>query len=101
MKAKAGIDLYTKIVLTAIALCLLWICLGDTKLVAPLRAAAPEMVDVRIRAIERLPGLPWDVVATTIGNGEPVPVAVQNDVLTVDVRNVAVKQSLKPLDKDK
>lgn len=39
------LDLYTKAVLTVIALCLVWICLRDTAVVPPAQAAASPVFD--------------------------------------------------------
>ena len=62
MKQRISVDLYTKVVLTVIALSLVWLCLTDARSVAPLGAQAPEIVDVRIRAIDRQPAAQWDAV---------------------------------------
>lgn len=102
------IDLYTRIVLTAIAVCLAWICFGGfLKAAPPLRAQSPEIVDVRLRAIERETGARWDpigiealsAVPVEILNREAVPVDVRNETVPVDVKNVVVQTGLRPLEK--
>jgi hypothetical protein len=108
MKETVRIDLYTKVVLTVIAVCLVWICLGSFVRTAPsLQAAGQEFVDVRIRAIERDESQAWDPVDVTAGDALPVevlnqvaiPVEILNELVPVDVRNVVVKTSLVPLEK--
>ncbi len=50
------LDLYTKFVLTVIAVCLVWVCLRDVALVRSAQAALPQSTqDVRITGI-RLSG---------------------------------------------
>jgi hypothetical protein len=111
MKEIVRVDLYTKVVLTVIAVCLVWICLGGVlRTAAPLQAAGPELVDVRIRGIERDAAEAWDSLAIAFASGGPVPVEVlnqravpvliRNELVPVDVRNVAVKRSLVPIEKD-
>lgn len=106
MKTKMQIDFYTKLILTVIALCLIWICLRDVKLFPRLYASNPELVDVRIKEIRREPGSGWDPVSietsvnlpTEVKNTTAIPVDVKNAILPVDVKNIVVKGSLSPLD---
>jgi hypothetical protein len=71
-----------------------------------LYGAAPEIVDVRIKAIERGPNQSWDAMYIGIIDKLPVevvnvaaiPVNVKNSLLPVDVKNVDVKSSLKPIE---
>jgi LEA14-like dessication related protein len=108
MKETVRIDFYTKAVLTVIAACLVWLCLGGVLRTAPpLQASGQEYVDVRIRGIERDVSEAWDPVDITAGdalpvevlNQEAVPVEILNELVPVDVKNVAVKTSLVPLEK--
>jgi hypothetical protein len=107
MKARMSVDIYTKIVLTVIALCLVWLCLTNVRSVAPLQALGPELVDVRIRAIDRQPASRWDPLTVQadeplpaeVQNRESIPVVVTNEMVPVDIKRAAIKQSLTPLDK--
>lgn len=107
MKTKMIIDSYTKFILTIIALCLVWICLKEVKLFPLLHAANPDIIDVRIKAIERAPGISWDPVAveaygslpTEVKNIVAIPVEVKNALLPVDVKNVEMKRVLVPIEK--
>ena len=103
---KIKIDGYTKFILTIIALCLIWICLRDIKIFPNLYAASSEIVDVRIKAVERAPGENWEPLVIEIFDNLPVevknivaiPVEVKNELLPVDVKNVAVKSVLVPIE---
>jgi hypothetical protein len=107
MKARVSVDIYTKIVLTVIALCLVWLCLTNARSVAPLQAQGPELVDVRIRAIDRQPGSRWDPLTVQadeplpaeVLNEESIPVVVTNEMVPVDIKQATIKQSPTPLDK--
>jgi hypothetical protein len=107
MKTKIAVDLYTKVVLTVIALCLIWICLTQIPLVAPLRASQTDLVDVRIKAVEREESAPWDplaveaasVVPTEITNEDPIGVNVTNEMVPVDVKHAVVTSTLLPGEK--
>jgi hypothetical protein len=108
MKEIVRIDLYTKVVLTVIAVCLVWLCLGGVlRATTPLQAQGRELVEVRIRGIERGASEAWDPLGIAAGDTLPVevmnesalPVNVTNDLLPVDVKNVVVKTSLVPLEK--
>jgi hypothetical protein len=107
MKERISIDLYTKIVLTVIALCLVWLCLTNAGAVAPLQAQAPELVDVRIRAIDRQAASRWDPVSVAaeeplpavVQNEDSIPVVVTNEMVPVDIKQATIKESLTPLDK--
>ncbi len=99
-------DSYTKIILTIIALCLIWICLRDVKIFPNLYAANSEIVDVRIKAVERTPGENWEPLVIEIFDNLPVdvknivaiPVEVKNQLLPVDVKNVDMKRVLVPVE---
>lgn len=106
MKTKT--DAYTKFILTVIAICLVWICVRDIPVV-PKAYAAPEnnFVDVRIRAIERMPGEDWDSflvdfgeeIPVKVNNTSAIPVDVKNERIAVDVKNVDVQRTLTPIKK--
>ena len=107
MKNRISVDLYTKVVLTVIALCLVWLCLTNARSVTPLAAQGQEPVDVRILAIDRQPSSRWDPVAiqadealpTEVLNEQAVPVVVTNEMVPVDIKQATIKQSPTPLDK--
>ena len=107
MKTKISVDLYTKIVLTVIAISLVWLCLTDIRSVTPLGAQSRELVDVRIRAIDRLPASTWDAVgveadrplATEVRNEASIPVVITNRLVPVDIKQAEVKEVLKPFDR--
>ena len=100
------VDNYTKFILTVIAVCLVFICLKDVGLFPMLYGAAPDMIDVRIKAIERVSGQNWDPVMIDIfdklpvevENSTAIPVEVKNSPLPVDVKNVDVKTTLVPVE---
>ena len=107
MKETVRIDLYTKAVLTVIAVCLVWICLGGVlRSAPPLQAASQGLVDVRIRGIEKDASAAWDPVAimadetlpVEVQNQNAVPVQILNELVPVDVKNVVVKTSLVPVE---
>ncbi|HUU39040.1 MAG TPA: hypothetical protein VMW46_12665 [Candidatus Desulfaltia sp.] len=106
MESKMRVDNYTKFILTVIALCLVFICLQEVRLFPMLYGSTPDIVDVRIKAIERLPGQNWDSILIGIIDKLPVevvntaaiPVQVKNSLLPVDVKNVEVKSTLKPIE---
>jgi hypothetical protein len=106
METKMHVDKYTKSVLTVIAICLVFLCLKGLRLSPLLYGAPSDAVDVRIRAIERAPGQNWDPVTigivdklpVEVDNDGAIPVEVKNPLLAVDVKNVDVKSSLKPID---
>jgi hypothetical protein len=103
---KPHVDTYTKFVLTVIALCLVFICLRDIKVFPPLYGSTNDIVDVRIRAIEKTPEQTWDPVAIDISDNMPVeventaaiPVEIKNSPLPVDVKSVAMKSTLVPVE---
>jgi len=107
MKDRINVDTYTKVVLTVIALCLVWLCLTNARSVAPLQAQTPQLVDVRVRAIDRFPGARWDAIPiqadqplpAEILNEESIPVVVTNDMVPVNIKAATIKQSQTPLDK--
>lgn len=103
---KTRVDVYTKFILTVIAICLVWICLRDVNLTPRAYAAgADDIVDVRIRAIERSSWGEWDSLRLEFLGNMPVeikeaitmPVEIKNELLPVDVKNVEVKRTLTPL----
>jgi hypothetical protein len=107
MKTKIGIDSYTKFILTVIALCLVWLCLKEVRLFPRLYASDPEIIDVRIKAIERGVGFNWQPIAVEadrslpieVRNVRAIPVEVKNTLVPVDVKNVDVKRTLVPIEK--
>ena len=103
MIKKTKIDAYTKSILTVIAICLVWICLRDINLFPKAYAADNiDIVDVRIRAVEKTQGQRWDSLVLEVSDNVPVevkndaaiPVDIKNDLLPVDVKNVEVKKVL-------
>jgi len=106
MRTKIEIDGYTKFILTVIALCLVWICLREVKIITSLYGASSDIVDVRIKAIERVPDQNWDPLAIEIFDNLPVevknviaiPVEVKNNLLPVDVKNIDIKRVLVPVE---
>jgi hypothetical protein len=106
MTLKPQVDTYTKFVLTVIALCLVFICLRDIRVFPLLYGSTNDIVDVRIKAIQRAPGQTWDPVAIDISDNLPVeventaaiPVEIKNSPLPVDVKSVAVKSTLVPVE---
>ncbi len=106
MESKMQVDKYTKFILTVIALCLVLLCLKEVRLIPMLYGSTPDIIDVRIKAIERGPGQNWDPVMIGIFDKLPVeventaaiPVEVKNSLLPVDVKNVDVKSTLKPIE---
>ena len=109
MESKMQVDRYTKFILTVIALCLVFLCLKGVRLSPLLYASPPDIIDVRIRAIESAPGENWDPVMigtfdklpVEVENTAAIPVEVKNSLLPVDVKNVDVKSSLKPIEEKK
>lgn len=103
---KTKVDAYTKFILTIIAVCLVWICLRDVNMIPKAYASvADEIVDVRIRAIERSSWEEWDSLHIEFSENMPVevrgaitmPVEIKNELLPVDVKNVDVKRTTTPL----
>ena len=91
MKSKA--DVYTKFILTIIAVCLSWICIRDMIVIPKAYAAGiDDIADVRIRAIERTSLDEW--VSLLIEFIENMPVEIKNEILPVDVKNVDVIHNL-------
>jgi hypothetical protein len=109
MESKMQVDRYTKFILTVIALCLVFLCLKGVRLSPQLYASQPDIMDVRIKAIESAPGQKWDPVMigifdklpVEVANAAAIPVEVTNSLLPVDVKNVDVKSSLKPIEEKK
>jgi len=106
MKSKMQVDNYTKFILTVIGLCLVLICLKEVSLLPMLYGSTADIIDVRIKEIERVSGQNWDPVMIDISDKLPVevvniaaiPVEVKNSLLPVDVKNVNVKTTLKPIE---
>jgi hypothetical protein len=106
MESKMQVDKYTKFILTVIALCLVFLCLKGLTFSPLLYGSPQDTIDVRIKAIERAPGQNWDPVMIGVTDKFPVeveneaaiPVEVKNALLAVDVKNVDVKSSLKPVE---
>ena len=78
MESRMRVDSYTKFILTVIALCLVLLCLQGVRLFPMLYGSAPDIIDVRIKAIERVPGQNWDPVL--IGIIDKLPVKHKNFV---------------------
>jgi hypothetical protein len=78
------IDLYTRVVLTGILLCLVWLCVALTPIGTPAMAqfqpapAAPAIQDVRIVSI-RAPGFTTSLVTgqptERVDRWDPIPTA--------------------------
>jgi hypothetical protein len=106
MESKMRVDSYTKFILAVIAICLVFICLQKVRLFPMLYGSTPDIVDVRIKAIERGPGQSWepmyigiiDKLPVEVVNTAAIPVEVKNSLLPVDVKNVDVKTTLKPIE---
>jgi len=106
MRTNVKNDGYTKFILTIIALCLIWICLREVKIIPELYAASSDIVDVRIKSIERAPGENWEPLGIEIFDNLPVevknivaiPVEVKNQIIPVDVKNVDMKRVLVPVE---
>ena len=103
---KTKVDTYTRFILTIIAVCLVWICIRDVNMIPKAYASsADEIVDVRIRAIERSSWEEWDSLHIEVSENIPVevrgtitmPVEVKNELVPVDVKNVDVKMTSTPL----
>ncbi len=86
--------------------CLILSCLKEVKVFPMLYGSTPDIIDVRIKAIERVPGQNWDPVMIGVFDKLPVeveniaaiPVEVKNSLLPVDVKNVDVKSVLVPIE---
>ena len=65
------IDVYTKIVLTIIAACLVLLVLKAYNVVTP--AYAADVVDVRIRGIDEAGHLRWEDLPVKINNWNEMP----------------------------
>jgi hypothetical protein len=103
---KTKVDFYTKFILTVIAICLVWICIRDMDIIPKAYAAGTDdIVDVRIRAIERSSWEEWDSLRIEFLENMPVevkgtitiPEEIKNELLPVEVKNVEVKRTLTPL----
>ena len=58
------IDRYSKLVLTVIALCLVWLCVRDSSVVRTARAGSKSSTDdvMRVRIVGIEEGYPWSPV---------------------------------------
>jgi hypothetical protein len=107
-RMKTKTDTYTRFILTVIAICLVWICVRNIPLIPKAYAApADNIVDVRIRAIERMPGEDWysfsvdfdEEIPVIVNNTNAIPVDIKNERIAVDVKNVEVQRTLTPIKK--
>jgi len=109
MESKMLVDRYTKFILTVIALCLVFLCLKGVRLTPLLYGSQQDIIDVRIKAIEKASGQNWDPVMigvietlpVEVENAVGIPVDVKNPLLAVDVKNVDLKSGLKPIEDKK
>jgi len=77
------LDLYTKLVLTVIAACLVWVCVRDVAFVRPAQAKSPQYgtQDVRITGIQ---------IGSVGRYRDELPVSI--DAITVNKGAVPVQQ---------
>jgi len=59
-------DLYTKVVLTVIAICLVIIVIGKTNFVSMVNASSGDPVQVVIRGIDRAGGQNWEAIKVEV-----------------------------------
>jgi hypothetical protein len=83
------IDLYTKTVLTVIAVCLVWMCLNGATPIVGAQAARPEPTPVVLVDAKGAPIYAADGLRVNIGT-KVIPVVVQNDPMPVTVTNRAL-----------
>jgi hypothetical protein len=103
-------DLYTKAILTVIALCLVWMCLNG--LTPPVGAqgnagAAPPtpvvLVDSRGVPVLTAQGLPVNLGSATVPvlvRNQTVPVQVDNDILPIVLRAIERRGVWQPIQVD-
>jgi hypothetical protein len=87
------IDVYTKTVLTVIAVCLVWMCLNGATPVVGAQTAQPEPAPVMLVDAKGNPIFTADGLRVNLGT-KAVPVFVQNDSLNVAVTNRALRVAL-------
>lgn len=89
------IDLYTKVVLTIIALCLVWVCVKDVSVTQTASAQGTQpvsivgitgglIIPVGISGIEQYPSAPWDPLPVS-ETKNPLPVSETKNPLPVSV----------------
>ena len=61
-------DLYTKVVLTVIAVCLVIIAIGRTNFISMADASSGDPVQVVIRGIDRAGGQNWEAIKVEVQN---------------------------------
>jgi hypothetical protein len=83
------IDLYTKAVLTVIAVCLVWMCVNGVMPVVGAQVARPAPTPVLLVDANGNPIYGAEGLRMNVGT-KPVPVFVQNDALPVSVTNRAL-----------
>jgi hypothetical protein len=83
------IDLYTKGVLTLIAVCLVWMCVDGATPVVGAQAARPEPTPVVLVDANGAPIYAADGLRVNIGI-KALPVFVQNETMPVTVTNRAL-----------
>jgi hypothetical protein len=88
------IDLYTKAVLTVIAVCLVWMCLNGATPVVGAQAAPPEPAPVMLVDAKGNPLVTADAGLRVNLGMKAVPVFIQNDSLNVAVTNRALTVAL-------
>ena len=92
------IDAYSKVVLTVIAACLLWMCLNGVTPTARAQANKPEPARVILVNEQGEPLFTRDGLRVTLGQKPlPLPVMVTNDRLPVDVRNSAIAVAVRAI----
>ena len=83
------IDLYTKAVLTVIAMCLVWLCVSAATPVVGAQAAQVAPTPVVLVDANGIPIYGADGLRVNMGP-KVVPVSVQNDAMPVTVTNRAL-----------
>ena len=80
-------DVYTRVILTVIALCLVWICIGGVA--PPVRAQASAVSPTPVVLVDSrgVPLITPEGLRVNVG-GQTVPVLVRNDTLPIVLRSV-------------
>lgn len=89
------IDLYTKVVLTIIALCLIWVCVKDISFSRTASAQSTQpvsivgitqglIIPVGISGIDQYPSTPWEPLPVSVTQN-PLPVSETKNPLPVSV----------------
>ena len=86
-------DLYTKAVLTVIAMCLAWLCVNGATPGVGAQAARPEPTPVVLVDANGIPIYGADGFRMNMGT-KVVPVSVQNEAMRVTVTNRALPVAL-------